>query len=130
MRRRHKAAACLLIACLMTVPVPAEALAGESSAADDLQNMQQTAANEQTEGKPSGAMVMVTSLSGLFRASTSPAATQPTQASRMEAPITATTYSSTSAAVRPAEDWRFFRRRGAVRSRSSGGRGDLRSLSS
>lgn len=56
MRRRHKAAACLLIACLMTVPVPAEALAGESSAADDLQNMQQTAANEQTEGKPSGGL--------------------------------------------------------------------------
>ncbi len=53
MRRRRKAAACLLIACLMAVAAPLEALAQESGAGDDLQNMQQTAANEQTEEKPS-----------------------------------------------------------------------------
>ena len=38
--------------------------------------------------------VMVTSFSGLFRASTSLAAIQHTQASRMDTPMTATAYST------------------------------------
>ena len=56
-------------------------------------------------------MVKVMVFSGLFRASTSPAAVQPMQASRMDMPITAATYSSTRAAVRPAERRFFFRGR-------------------
>ena len=57
-------------------------------------------------------MVKVISLWGcLFSASTSSAHTQPTQASRMDMPITAVTYSSTSPAVRPADRRFFFGRR-------------------
>lgn len=54
MRRRHKAAVCFLLACLMTVTVPVEALAKEAGAAESLPEIQQTAANGLTDEKTAG----------------------------------------------------------------------------
>ena len=63
-------------------------------------------------------MVMVTVLGSLFRASRSPAAIQPIQARRTEAPMTQATYSRTKPAVRPVEGRRLLRRGAEVRSRA------------
>ena len=56
--------------------------------------------------------VMVTSFSGLFRASTSLAAIQHTQASRMDTPMTATAYSIPELAAKLRECRRLLDRRG------------------